>query len=96
MASTNVSDETEVIKLPAEGFVRVPTITAVLGIGRSTWWAGVKDGRFPRPVRLGPRMTAWRVADVRKVLATIAGPWEPQPVQRKLAQRQKTRRTRSR
>jgi predicted DNA-binding transcriptional regulator AlpA len=54
--------------LPEAGFVRIRQILAIYPIGRSTWWAGVKSGRFPRPVKLGPRTTAWRVEDIRRLL----------------------------
>ncbi len=55
--------------LPAQGFVRLPAVLAVFPVGKSTWWAGVKSGRFPRPVKLGARMSAWRVEDIRVLLA---------------------------
>ena len=57
--------------LPEEGFVRLKSIIAPIGpipVGKSTWWAGVKDGRYPRPVKLGPRITAWRVEDIRALM----------------------------
>lgn len=57
--------------LPASGFVRLSSILAPEGpipVARSTWWAGVKMGRFPRPVKLGPRTTAWKVEDIRKLM----------------------------
>lgn len=37
-------------------------------VSKSTWWAGVKDGRFPQPVKLGPRITAWRKEDIDSLL----------------------------
>lgn len=58
--------------LPETGFVRLTSILAPFGpipVSKSTWWAGVKDGRFPQPVKLGPRTTAWRVEDIRKLIA---------------------------
>lgn len=55
--------------LPTEGFVRIKQILQVIPIGRSSWWQGVKDGRYPQPIKLGPRMTAWRVEDIRKLIA---------------------------
>lgn len=58
-------------KLPETGFVRLSAILAPRGpipVARSTWWAGVKDGRYPKPVKLGPRITAWRVEDIRKLI----------------------------
>lgn len=67
--------------LPGTGFVRewdilgdrkaVPPIPGVFLIGRSTWWAGVKSGRFPKPVKLGPRITAWRVEDIRALIESF-------------------------
>jgi prophage regulatory protein len=61
--------------LPETGFVR---ITSIIGPGRpipiakSTWWVGVKDGRYPKPVKLGPRITAWRVEDIRTLIDELA------------------------
>lgn len=57
--------------LPETGYVRLPTILKVFPIGKSTWWAGVKDGRFPKPVKLGARTTAWRVDDIRHLLNQV-------------------------
>ena len=63
--------------LPQTGFLRQrqilgdpkakPPIPAIIPVGKSTWWAGVKSGRFPQPVKLGPRTTAWRVEDIRRL-----------------------------
>jgi prophage regulatory protein len=60
--------------LPETGFVRLPAILAPRGpipVGKSTWWQGVKDGRFPKPVKLGPKTTAWRVEDIRALIARL-------------------------
>lgn len=55
--------------LPETGFVRLPTILKVFPVSRSTWWAGVKDGRFPKPVKLSEKITAWRVEDIHALIA---------------------------
>ena len=60
-------------ELPSSGFVRLPAIIAPKGpipVSKSTWWAGVKVGRFPKPVKLGLRITAWRVEVIRALIAT--------------------------
>ncbi len=44
--------------LPETGFVRLPTVLSFIPVSKSTWWAGVKTGRFPKPVKLGERITA--------------------------------------
>jgi predicted DNA-binding transcriptional regulator AlpA len=49
------------------GYVRLSDILAPAGplpISKSTWWAGVKVGRYPAAVKLGPRITAWRIEDI--------------------------------
>lgn len=59
-------------RLPEEGFVRLETILAIIPVSRSAWWEGVKSGRFPASVKLGPRSTAWRVSDIRKLIEKIS------------------------
>ena len=60
--------------LPSTGYLRLPQIIgdprrgipALIPVSRSTWWAGVKSGRYPKPTRsLGSRITAWSVDDIR-------------------------------
>jgi len=53
---------------PETGFVRLNMILSPTGpipVSKSTWWQGVKDGRFPKPSKLGPRVTVWRAEDIR-------------------------------
>jgi prophage regulatory protein len=60
--------------LPETGFVRLPAILAPGGpipVSKSTWWQGVKDGRFPKPVKLGPKTIAWRVEDIRILIERL-------------------------
>jgi predicted DNA-binding transcriptional regulator AlpA len=57
MVCHQLNDDTSVL-------VRLPTVLQIIPVSRSTWWAGVKIGRFPPPVRLGPRTVAWRKADI--------------------------------
>ncbi|MAN73029.1 MAG: hypothetical protein CME84_02930 [Henriciella sp.] len=57
--------------LPETGFLRLKSILAPYGpipVSKSTWWAGVKDGRFPKPKKLGARVTVWRVEDIRDLI----------------------------
>ena len=63
--------------LPETGFIRLPQIIgnsktntpAIIPVCRATWWAGVKSGRFPASVKLSPRVTAWRIEDIRALIA---------------------------
>jgi prophage regulatory protein len=64
--------ENDFTQLPREAFVRLPQILAVFPVSPSTWWRGVKAGRYPRPVKLSAFCTAWRVEDIRELLARVA------------------------
>ena len=44
-------------------------LPGIVPCSRSSWWAGVKSGRFPAPVKLGPRTTCWSVAAIRELIA---------------------------
>ena len=67
-------------QLPETGFLRLPQIIgdpkadppipAIIPVKKSCWWDGVRSGRFPKPVKLGPRITAWRVEDIRTLIQT--------------------------
>ncbi|NDA89679.1 MAG: AlpA family phage regulatory protein [Alphaproteobacteria bacterium] len=55
--------------LPDTGFVRLSTVLKIIPVSKSTWWAGVKSGRFPQSIKLGKRITAWRVEDIQRLIA---------------------------
>jgi prophage regulatory protein len=59
------------VDFPRTGFVRLQSILAPGGpipVGRTTWWAGIKAGRFPRPLKLGPRITVWRAEEIHELI----------------------------
>ena len=58
--------------LPDFGLLRLPSVLAVFPVSKSTWWDGVRTGRYPAPVKLGPKMTAWRVEDIRALIEELA------------------------
>ncbi len=53
-------------------FLRLPQVLEIFPISRSAWWQGCKDGRFPKPVKLGPKTTVWRKDEIEKLAAEIA------------------------
>jgi len=75
-------------QLPAAGYLRlwqivgdpgdpeakppVPPTPPIFPVSRSTWWLWVKQGKAPRPVKLSERVTAWRVEDIKALLARQA------------------------
>lgn len=67
--------------LPEKAFLRIfqiignsrakPPIPALIPVGRSTWLAGVKSGRYPSPIKLSPRCTAWCAEDIYKLIEQL-------------------------
>ena len=57
------------LTLPLEGYARLPQVLAAIPVSKSSWWAGCKSGRYPAPVKLGPRTTVWKVSDIRALIA---------------------------
>lgn len=53
---------------PTEGFVRLPQILAFLAISKSCFYKGIREGRFPVPVKLTTRTSAWRASEIRKIV----------------------------
>jgi hypothetical protein len=55
--------------LPDVGYVRQSQlIPSIFPFSSATLWRKVKAGTFPKPVKLGPRITAWRVEDIRNLI----------------------------
>jgi prophage regulatory protein len=67
--------------LPATGYVRQSKVLIVVPYSPSTLWRKVKEGTFPEPIKLAPRITAWRVEDIREFLdrAVLADSSYPSP-----------------
>lgn len=63
--------------LPETGLVRLSQILGnkekgippIVPVSKSGWWAGVKTGRYPQPVKLSAKITCWRVEDIRALIA---------------------------
>ena len=45
-----------------------PPVPALIPISKSSWWAGVRAGKYPKPIKLGPRTTAWKLSDIVKLI----------------------------
>jgi len=59
--------------IPPEGFMRLPHVLSVYPISASSWWAGIRDGRYPAGVKLSSRVTAWRAPDIRNLIERESG-----------------------
>lgn len=48
--------------------IRLSDVLRIVPLSRSTWWAGIKTGRYPAPVRIGARSVAWRASEIASLL----------------------------
>jgi predicted DNA-binding transcriptional regulator AlpA len=53
------------------GFLRLEMVLKIYPVSRSTWWAGIKSGRFPAGVKLSKRTTAWRASDIHALISSL-------------------------
>jgi prophage regulatory protein len=61
-------------EVPEAGFIRLAQIVGPKGIypvSKSTWWAGVASGVYPKPYRLSARVTAWKAEDIRALIEQV-------------------------
>ena len=56
---------------PPSGLLRLPQVLALIPVGKSSWWRGCKTGRYPKPVKLGPRTTVWRAEDIAALMQSL-------------------------
>jgi len=60
--------------LPPAGYLRLKDVLSLIPVSKSTWWDGVREGRFPKPTKkFGSRITAWNAQDIRSLLERVAG-----------------------
>lgn len=57
--------------LPETGYLRLPEVLKLIPVSKTTWWDGVKTGRYPKGVKLSERVTAWRAEDIGALLQRI-------------------------
>lgn len=58
--------------LPASAMLSAADLSDLLRVSLNTVWRWSKDGRIPRPIKIGPNSTRWRAGDVREALDRIA------------------------
>lgn len=58
-------------KTSSKRLLRLPQVLERFPVSKSSWWQGVKEGRYPQPVKLGPRTTGWRESDIQELIDSL-------------------------
>lgn len=60
-------------RLPQEGYLRLWQILggkghpAIIPISKSSWFAGIREGIYPAPIRFGKRMSLWKKSEIDRL-----------------------------
>ncbi len=54
-----------------ESLLRLPNVLQRFPVSRSDWYAGIRSGRYPAPVKLGPRSVAWKSSDIDALIQSL-------------------------
>lgn len=58
--------------LENESLLRLPQVLKIIPISKSAWWQGCQDGRYPKPIKLGPRTTVWKASDISAFMRQLS------------------------
>lgn len=58
--------------LTKDVLLRLPQVLSIIPIPKSSWWRGVKEGRYPKGIKLGERTTAWRASEINALIERLS------------------------
>ncbi len=67
-----MTKETQSPSPTVSGFMRLDQVLKLIPVSKATWWNGCRSGRFPKPYKLAPRITAWKASDIQSLLEGFA------------------------
>ena len=71
MANANNSNKNFNV-LPENALLKLPQVLALYPVSKSSWYAGIKSGIYPRGKKIGARSIAWKASDVQALLDNAA------------------------
>jgi len=60
--------------LPPTGFLRLPEVLKLIPLSKTTFWEYVRRGKFPKPIKLSERASAWLASDIQKLIEDLSNP----------------------
>lgn len=59
----------EILKFTA--LIKLPDVLQLYPVSRASWYNGIKLGKYPPPIKIGPRSSAWRLSDINKLIEDV-------------------------
>lgn len=57
--------------IPEFGFLRLNDVLKIIPVSKTTWYNGVRSGRFPKSMRLSENIVVWRVEDIKNLVRQL-------------------------
>ena len=67
-----MSTKTSSPSIPSSGFLRLKQVLQFIPVGKTAWYNGVKEGRFPKPIQLSARTVVYRAQDIADLIERIS------------------------
>lgn len=67
-----MSTKTNTPSIPSSGFLRLKQVLQFIPVGKTAWYNGVKEGRFPKPIQLSARTAVYRAQDIADLIERIS------------------------
>lgn len=62
------------VTIPTTGFLRLAQVLTIIPVSKSTWFEGVRAGRYPKPVKIGPRASGWKAEEIAALVKHLGNP----------------------
>lgn len=56
---------------PSARLLRIQEVMHITGFGKSTIYAKISDGTFPKPIKISQRAVAWRLSEIEAWIADV-------------------------
>ena len=60
-------------KQPIEQLLRLKDVLKIYPVGKTTWYEGIKAGKYPKPLKLGVRTSAWKASEIQTLIDKLGG-----------------------
>jgi len=58
---------------PIEQLLRLKDVLKIYPVGKTTWYEGIKAGKYPKPLKLGVRTSAWKASEIQTLIDELGG-----------------------